>query len=226
MRELSIDDLRWVAGGLPASGYEGQCVSEDGTYYVWSNGSWEVAGDDPSGAHAVDSTQVDTIAIIAANNGSGSSWDNYFVTYSAYIWSGPAFPEDEATFFANTGTPTAPSSVATDTQVKVARAGIADLQNHKTIRSAGETLTVALEFFGFSDVGMSRTERETALAQKYDPSQITETTIDGVTTGLVNDGRTVLLDEDHDGAWDIAYTTDAAGNYKAFDINGWRNVAH
>jgi len=44
MRELTVDDLRWVAGGLPASGNEGDIYEENGNYYQWYAGSWhEVA---------------------------------------------------------------------------------------------------------------------------------------------------------------------------------------
>jgi len=41
MRELSLDDLRWVAGGLPSSGSEGEIVVENGRFYQWLHGSWE-----------------------------------------------------------------------------------------------------------------------------------------------------------------------------------------
>ncbi|GEM_PF-2140652 len=224
MRELSFNDMRWVAGGLPMSGAEGEGYTENGVTYIWSGGQWTVAGDDGGGATTLDSTEVEGIVVTAAS----SSWDDYFDVFITDYWEDVPLPEDADDFYVNSGASgddyVPPSMCGPATQTLVAKAGVADMQKNKTIRSAGELLTVAAEFFGFSDVGMSRTERETALAQKYDPSQITETVTDGVPTGLVNDGRTVLFDEDGDGAWDIAYTTDAAGNYKAFDINGWRDV--
>lgn len=40
MRELTIDDLRWVSGGLPASGAEGETVYENGNAYVWYSNQW------------------------------------------------------------------------------------------------------------------------------------------------------------------------------------------
>ncbi|GEM_PF-2491340 len=40
MRELSFEDLRWVAGGLPSSGSEGQQEWENGTLYTYISGSW------------------------------------------------------------------------------------------------------------------------------------------------------------------------------------------
>ncbi|WAC49760.1 hypothetical protein OVA03_07635 [Asticcacaulis sp. SL142] len=40
MRLLHETDLRWVAGGLPASGAEGESVYENGTTYIWGAGAW------------------------------------------------------------------------------------------------------------------------------------------------------------------------------------------
>ncbi len=40
MRLLSMDDLRWVSGGLPASGSEGEVVYENGSFFQWYNNQW------------------------------------------------------------------------------------------------------------------------------------------------------------------------------------------
>jgi len=40
MRELSVEDLRWVAGGLPASGSENEIINENGRWYQYYGGQW------------------------------------------------------------------------------------------------------------------------------------------------------------------------------------------
>ncbi|KQW79771.1 hypothetical protein [Brevundimonas sp. Root1279] len=66
------------------------------------------------------------------------------------------------------------------------------------------------------DAGLTTTERELALSESFNPSEVT--IVNGV--GYVNDGITTLYDDDGDGSWDAALQT-ANGTTYEFGTSGW-----
>lgn len=70
------------------------------------------------------------------------------------------------------------------------------------------------------DEGMTSSEREVYLSQEYNPGQYVLMEVEGHTWGVVNDGHTVLIDEDNDGIFDGAVYY-GGGRWSFFQEDDW-----
>jgi hypothetical protein len=80
-------------------------------------------------------------------------------------------------------------------------------------------MDASLQFQSYfeTDGGMTTTERELALGERFGPGNVS--IYNGV--GYANDGVTTLYDDDGDGAWDSGLQTGADGSIYYYGTSGW-----